>query len=56
MTLPAIDIIPISEAQVSLSLAEVQQLANLTAKVFQTYCRNYFTKPIMQLTEKFFGK
>lgn len=38
MTLPAIDIIPISEAQVSLSLAEVKQLANLTAKVFQTYC------------------
>ena len=56
MTLPDIDITLISKAQVSLSLAEVQQLANLTAKVFQTYCRNYFTKPIMQLTEKFFGK
>ena len=56
MTLPAIDIIPISEAQVSRSLAEVQQLENLTAKVFQNYCRNSFTKPIMQLTEKFFGK
>ena len=56
MTLPAIDIILISKAQVSLSLAEVQQLANLTAKVFQTHCRNSFSKPIMQLTEKFFGK
>jgi hypothetical protein len=56
MTLPAIDITPISEAQVGLSLAEVQQLENLTAKVFQTYCGNSFSKPIMQLTEKFFGK
>ncbi len=37
MTLPAIDIIPISEPQVSRSLAEVQQLENLMAIVFQTY-------------------
>lgn len=56
MTLPAIDIIPLREAQVSLSLTDVQQLANLMAKVFKTYCRNSFSKPIMQLMEKFFGK
>jgi len=56
MTLPVIDTTLISKAQVGLSLAEVQQLVNLTNKAFQTYCRNFISKPIMQLTEKFFGK